>query len=118
MVKGNAALAAYKAGARARAGKVHHKRKAMTVSLAVAGGFIPLGIELYNGYREGGLAVAGNRLSMATTGIDTKGGAWRGDYALRKLYGPLLVGALAHKMANALGINRMLARWKVPFIRV
>jgi len=118
MAAQNREMAAYKAGERARRGKHKSRRKSMTVSVAMLGGFAPLGMELYHGYKEGGMKMAGNRLSMATTGVDTVGGPWRGDYALSKFYGPLLAGALAHKLANQIGVNRWLSRMKIPLLRI
>lgn len=37
---------------------------------------------------------------------------------LRKTYTPIIIGYIAHKAANIMGINRLLARAKIPYIRL
>jgi hypothetical protein len=56
--------------------------------------------------------------SMMTTGYDPTDGKIKFGYAIQKLYGPLAIGFAAHTIASKLGVNRMLARAGVPFIRI
>lgn len=38
--------------------------------------------------------------------------------AILDTYGPLLIGAVIHKGANYLGVNKALGRMKIPLLRV
>jgi hypothetical protein len=113
----NAALAAYKAGAKARNTGKHHKPKT-TIPLAIVGGFVPMGVDLVSAFRVGGVEAALGHVSLCTTGYDPADGQWKPMFAAKKLYGPLLLGTIVHKVASGLGINRMLARMGVPLLRI
>lgn len=89
----------------------------MTVPLAVVGGFVPLGLNVYNGAKTGGVNGAGFELVRGLTGFNWQAGRMEWN-ALARGLGPILAGFAVHKVAGALGVNRALARAKVPFLRI
>ncbi len=94
--------------------KRHSRSRSFTVPVAVVGGFIPL----VNGMwvRRASLAEVGRFTSAALTGYFPGAGfqpSYMKDGAL-----PIVAGIIAHKVANMLGINRMLARARVPILRI
>jgi hypothetical protein len=95
-----------------------HKAKSMTIPLAIVGGFVPMGVDLISAFKVGGIEAAMGHVSLCTTGYDPADGIWKPMFAVRKLYGPLLLGAIVHKAAGRLGINRMLASMGIPLVRV
>jgi hypothetical protein len=98
--------------------RVGHRAKSMTLPLAIVGGFVPMGVDLISAYKVGGIEAAMGHVSLCTTGYDPADGIWKPGFAMKKLYGPLLLGAIVHKAANRLGINRMLAGMGIPLVRV
>jgi len=114
------ALSAYKAGARSARGRSHRKAKT-SLSLAMLAGFAPTLMFAYEGFKiggdEGGVEEAAHRLTMRLTGYEWKGGVFSvGE--LVKGWAPLLIGAMAHKMANKVGINRSLRKATMGFISI
>jgi len=97
---------------------VGHRAKHMTLPLAIIGGFVPMGVDLISAYKVGGVEAALGHVSLCTTGYDPSDSKWKPMFAVQKLYGPLLLGAIVHKAANRLGINRMIASMGIPLIRV
>lgn len=98
-----------------------HRRPKPTVSLALLAGLAPTAAFAIEGFKlggsEGGFSEAAHRLTMRLTGYEWKGGVWSfGE--MSKGWAPLLAGMFAHKAANSLGINRQLAQWHVPFVRI
>lgn len=112
----NTALAAYKAGLRARSkGKSH--RKKLTIPLAPIAGFVPLTLTAVTTYQSYGPSAALNEVSSALTGYNRNDGKW---FFSRMLKGwtPIIAGFTVHAIASRLGFNRMLGRMGVPFIRI
>lgn len=104
---------------RYRAAKAkHHKKAGMTIPLAVVGGLVPMGADLVSAYKVGGAEAALGHVSLCTTGYDPADGKWKPSFAMQKLYGPLFLGMMVHKLAGRLGVNRMLAGAGVPLLRV
>jgi len=89
----------------------------MTIPLAAVAGFVPLASFAYDGWKVGGFDNAGRRIAQRLTGIDstTHEFIWQ---ELMSGWGPILVGIFAHKAANKLGINRMLASAGIPLLRL
>ena len=116
------ALAAYKAGARAGRGRLRsHRKGKASISLAMLAGFAPTVAFAYDGFRipgdQGGVVEAAHRVTMRLTGYEWKGGGFSFD-ELMKGWVPLLMGALAHKGASALGINKHLRKATMGFISI
>ena len=85
---------------------------------ALLAGFIPMGQDIISAYKVGGASAALGHVSLCTTGYDPADGKWKPMFAAQKLYGPLLLGAVVHKVANRLGINGALQRAGVPLLRI
>jgi hypothetical protein len=101
--------------------QVHHKKPGMTVSLAMVAGLAPTLAFAYEGYKipgdQGGIVEAAHRMTMRMTGYEWKGNTWAMGEAIRGL-GPLLIGGGVHKLANRMGINRMISNAGIPILRV
>jgi hypothetical protein len=98
--------------------RVGRRSKSMGIPLAIVGGFVPMGTDIISAYKVGGVSAALGHVSLCTTGYDPADNKWKPMFAVEKLYGPLLLGAIVHKAANRLGINRMLASAGIPLLRV
>jgi len=95
----------------------HHSRPKMTISLAVIGGLAPTAYSTYYGYKSDGARGAMGNLGMRLTGYDFRDGKFK----LQELWngvGPLLLGGLVHKMANQMGLNRMISKAGIPVFRI
>lgn len=99
------------------------RRGGFTLPLAVVAGFAPLAMDMWNvgyqrkdqpGGRIGGMLHMA-ALDLAAYNTDTK--SFDSNH-LGTGWGAITLGFLAHKVANLLGVNRALARAKVPFIRI
>lgn len=64
-----------------------------------------------------GPAMATNNLVASFTGYNNYQKNFDSS-RIRKTYTPILIGWLGHKLANAIGINRLLGRAKIPYIRL
>lgn len=110
-VKGGKRKVASKSSSRRRG------RGGMTFPIAVAAGFMP-----YVGATVGAVKTAGwqNGLSTSSkflTGFDPVTRTWSAGYLWQGLI-PALLGVVAHRViGGGLGLNRILARARVPFIR-
>jgi len=102
----------------ARTKKRRRSKGGFTLPLAVVGGLVPAGADIHSAYKIGGAEAALGHVSLVTTGYDPADGAWKPAFAFQKLYGPLFVGFMVHKLAAQLGINRALGRAGVPFVRI
>ena len=91
----------------------------MTLPLAVVGGFVPILSVTYDGWKQGGLRVAGRQFMTTLTGFDPENttAGWQ-PRELRRGAMPIVVGFLVHMIAGKLGINRALGRAGIPFVRI
>lgn len=94
------------------------RSQGMTIPVAVIGGLLPAAGALIEANRSGGMGGVLQWSSILTTGYDPADGSWKPGIAFRKLYGPLALGFVVHKLAGRLGINRALGRAGVPLIRI
>jgi hypothetical protein len=105
----------------------HHRAK-MTIPLAIVAGFAPGIIDtIKNGMKYGWVQGSDSGLTTLLgdyTGVQTydaqrvyNQGAWSTWRLKYGLY-PMLGGFAAHWLASKFGINRMLARSRIPFIRI
>jgi hypothetical protein len=97
--------------------KKHH-RSEKRFSLGIIAGLLPAAIHLKDAYKVGGLPAMAQHTAIITTGYDPVGGTWGYDLPIKYLYGPLLMGGLAHKLAGKFGINRMIRRSGIPYIEI
>jgi len=86
-----------------------------TLPIAMVAGFGPLVVNTMN--TPGGLEPKGWMLTQALTGFDTRTQKWWFPNMYKGAV-PILAGVAVHKVANMLGINRMLASAGIPIIRV
>jgi hypothetical protein len=87
------------------------------ISLAVAAGFLPTIIQGMKRNNSNGLQSA---LDEAASGFIGYSSETR-DFKLSRMKNglvPVLAGALVHKLAGRFGINAMLGRAKIPFVRI
>ena len=110
-----------------RTKRTHHKAK-MTIPLAVIAGFVPGVVDgVKNGMNNGwgGGADSGSATMLGSfLGIQTPDaqhvyhtGAWSTWRLKYGLY-PVIAGFAIHWGAQKFGVNRMLARAKIPLLRI
>ncbi len=88
------------------------------VSVAIIAGLMPATLDVLSAYRIGGVRTALEHVSMVTTGYDPSDGKLKLDFAVKKLYMPMLLGYGVHKLANKFGINRAIRNTGIPFISI
>ncbi len=98
--------------------RARRKNPGFTLPLATIAGFAPLVANVLGGFRVGGAEKAMDNLSAGMTGYSFQTGIWSPRYALQWGIGPILMGAFVSKLAGKLGINRLLGRAGLPFLRV
>lgn len=97
------------------------KSNGFTIPLAVVAGFVPAGLDIFHATQDYGIMAGLDHLSLCTTGITTKPDGhteFHPGYAAQRLWIPLGAGILVHMLASKMGVNRMLGRVGVPFLRV
>ena len=102
--------------AKAKAKRTRSKAS-FTIPMGVIGGFVPLGLFAYEGFKVGGLPNAGGRIAQRLTGWDYAHNTFVWS-EIAKGWGPIIAGVVAHKLANRFGINRALGRAGVPLLRI
>lgn len=100
----------------ARKGK-NHKRPSMTIPLGVVAGFIPLVANTVGRFQREGWNGAMREISADTIGLDPASGVFNIKWMMRGT-APIIGGIMVHKLASILGVNRAMARAKIPFIRI
>lgn len=105
--------------------KFHRRKTSFTVPISVVAGFAPgLSKVFYHFTNPGvhgatnGIEAAGIEASRIYTGYDPRTGRWNASLlGLGTI--PILIGGLVHKfIGGKLGVNRMLAASRIPFIRL
>lgn len=92
-------------------------KSSINLPLAVLAGFVPTAAFAIQVGREQGIEGGLKAAAMRLTGYN----AWVGNFywqELAKGWGPILAGAIVHKVANRLGVNRALGAARIPFIRI
>jgi hypothetical protein len=102
---------------RRKSGKRHHRRAKQGISLAILAGFAPTALFAWQGYQDQGIGEVPHRLIGRLVGYDINVHKFSLD-ELAKGWIPIIGGALAHKMANRLGINRVVRRATMGFISI
>ena len=86
----------------------------MTIPLAVVAGFVPTVVGVWN-RRSSGNAISAY-LQSSFTGIGADG---QFQFAnLKAGLMPIVAGFAVHKIAGMLGVNRAIARARIPLIRI
>lgn len=98
--------------------KKTRRRAKTTIPITIAGPVIAeLAGEPFARLRSGDVSGAMNRVVADYTGYDIRGKVWRAEY-LKGGAAPVVIGAIAHKVANRLGVNRVIARAGIPLLRI
>ena len=101
----------------AKKNKANRAKRKMTIPLAIVGGFVPLTLNLIDGYKVKGVSGVLDRLP-GVFGVETDG-TFVGWSVMQKRGVPAIAGGfLAHYLAQKLGINRMIAQAGIPLIRI
>ncbi len=88
------------------------------ISLLVVAGLLPGANAVFQASREqNGLQRMGVAATKIFTGWDPDNNRWSFD-ELKKGALPLVAGAIGHKLAGRLGINRMIANVGIPFVNL
>jgi len=92
-----------------------------SISLAMLAGFAPTLAFAYDGFKlpgdQGGITEAAHRVTLRLTGYEWKNHIWSMNDLMKGL-GPLVIGAIVHKGASRLGINRQLRKATMGFISI
>jgi len=89
-----------------RAGRArHHRRTRAAPSLAILMGFAPTLIYAYQGLAVNGPYEAVTRAMARITGYSMTERKWKLNELIDG-WGPILLGIVAHKVANKTGLNR------------
>ncbi len=102
--------------------KIKRAGRKFTLPIAVVVGFSGPAMRVYGHYKSNGFMGeegAIGELSRIMTGVNVQKNpatfeAWRLRYGLL----PILLGLGVHKLANYIGINRMIAKAGIPVIRI
>ena len=96
----------------------HHKKK-FTIPVAIVAGFLPMVMDINNTKDSMGIGGAiVHSAAGALIGYDTVGKRFNMNN-WKAAGGPAIwIGFAAHFAAQKFGVNRMLARAKIPFIRI
>lgn len=98
--------------------RVHHK-KAFTVPLAIVAGFIPMAMDINKQAPSMGWLGSAAHTTAGLIGWDTVGGSYVGWTQAKAAGLPgIALGFGGHWLASKLGVNRMIARAGIPFIRI
>ena len=89
----------------------------LTIPLTVVAGLAPGVSKLYGYYKDYNIRTVLDQASIMYLGYDPNAGKFNIKWAMQGL-GPILIGGFAHKLANKIGINRMLASAGIPVFRV
>lgn len=92
-------------------------KKGFTLPLAIVGGLVPGVTLLAATAQTGNWQNVGLTASKIYTGYDYTVGKWSFGNTRSGLQ-PIIFGALIHKAAGMIGINKALAASKIPFIRI
>lgn len=97
--------------------KSNGKKKSFTISVALVAGLMAPAVKLWEA-RAGGISGVTREAGRILTGFDFWNGTW--NFATMR-YGllPVVGGLAVHWLVgNKLGLNRMIARAGIPFVRI
>lgn len=97
--------------------RVARRSHKLTIPVAVFAGFLPLASDVGVQIGQGDWLQAGQVLEHNLIGVNPWNGKWDTAGFKHGLY-PIALGFVVHIIASKLGVNRMLARARVPFIRI
>jgi len=96
----------------------HRKKTSFTLPLAVVAGFMPMGWQVWQHAKIGDYANIPLAISEGLTGYNYIDRSWSLGNLKSGLL-PIGLGFAVHKyIGGTLGLNRMIARAGIPFIRI
>lgn len=98
---------------------VTRRRAKTTIPLAVVAGFLPLGLDVGAQLQSGNWKSAGQVMVHNLLGLNLFGGGNNFDSQgfAHGIY-PIALGFGAHWAASKLGVNRVIARARIPLLRI
>lgn len=90
-----------------------HNRGSGKIPIAIVAGFLPGAFWVWDAASQGNMSGAGSRAVAAYTGYVTWAKAWDFNHLWKGAF-PLLGGILLHTIANRFGINRWIAKARLP----
>lgn len=99
--------------------KGRRRRRSVTIPITIVAGLLPGFSKIYQAGSGGGWRFQdiAREFSHIYLGINFDNNTWHPDWLMSGTI-PILFGALAHYIANKLGVNRAIARAGIPIIRV
>ncbi len=97
--------------------KRRRKNGGFRIPITIAGPMLYVANKVKDDYTAGGMDRALRFGMMSFIGLDVADGKFKSVSLRHGLY-PLLAGMLVHKGANALGLNRAIAKSGLPWIRI
>lgn len=92
-------------------------RRKMTLPLTIALPLLSAGTRFADDWQRSGARVAVQKAQSYYTGYDPVTNKW--SWTLLKVGAmSLIYGAIVHKVANATGINRLIASTGIPYVRL
>ena len=90
-----------------------HRRAKASISVAMILGFAPTALWAYDGAKQFGVSEGLTRLVGRFTGYSMTEKKWQADQLVAG-WAPIIAGILAHKIANKVGLNRMIRGMGIP----
>lgn len=98
---------------------MHRKKQGFTIPLAIVAGFAPAVIDVIDNVPNFGLPGSIMHTGAGLIGYDTVSKKYTGwNQAKAAGICPLIMGFVVHYAASKLGVNRMIARAGIPFVRI
>lgn len=98
--------------------RVTRRRSKTTIPLALLAGFIPAAMDIYNN-RGMGYVKSSMHTIAGLVGYDTVTNKYKGwSQASAAGAGGIIAGVAVHVVASKVGVNRMIARTRIPLLRI
>lgn len=97
--------------------KTRRRRNGIKIPVALLAGFIPYIGQLSSAWSAGGWD-SFSKTAPKIVGYDGYTSKWHPKYFVQSGGLAILAGAIVHKLASRLGINRSIANMGIPIIRV
>lgn len=99
--------------------RIFRRRRGVEIPLAVVAGFAPAAVSTYQYFQAPGQGLQGAAKHfvgiMSGYDVDAHNFDW---HRMQGGLIPVVAGVVAHKIADKLGINRMLRNARIPFVRI
>lgn len=92
-------------------------KRGLTIPVAVVAGFAVPVSKAYTRFKNEGVQGGVNAMVNYFTGFQPNDGGWNANHLQYGLL-PVVVGLAVHKVASALGVNRVLSGAGIPILRI